>query len=306
MEEENGRPIAQCFDLLAGTSVGGMIALALAAEVKAESIKHTFMEEGASIFSNRPAPRTSIGEFIDFCRSAIKSKYGAERLRDAAVSLLGKESTVGQLKHPVVIPVVNLTKGKPQVIKTDHHPDFKLDHKHLLVDVAMAASAAPTFFPVAEIGNELFADGGLYANSPDLIAFHEARTFFKVHADEVRMLSIGTTTSRFSFSHVGKRDLGIYQWRKRLPYTIISSQQMDVGFIMKHVLGDNYIRIDAIQSKEQESDLGLDVATAEAQSTICGLADATYQDHCSNNTDLLRMLEYEAKAPKFYYRQKVG
>jgi uncharacterized protein len=281
-----------------------MIALALAAEIKAEHIKQTFIDNGISVFSDRPSPRTKIGEFIDFCRSLVTSKYDSEGLRQAAVSLLGKDATVGHLKHPVVIPVVNLTKGKPQIIKTDHHPDFKLDHKLRLLDVALATSAAPIYFPVASIGNELFADGGLFANSPDLIALHEARHFFGIAQEDVRMLSIGTTTSRFSFSHVGKRNIGIYQWRKRLAYTILSSQQMDVEFMMKHLLGDNYLRIDAVQSKEQEADLALDVATVDAQATICGLADSTYQDDCVNNPRLVEILGYTAPGPQFYHREE--
>src|SRR5262249_49751692 len=128
---------------------------------------------------------------------------------------------------PCVIPTVCLSKGGPQIFKTDHHPDFSRDHRVSAVDVAIATSAAPTYFPVAEIADGLYADGGLYANSPDLIALHEAEHFFGISTEDTRLLSIGTTTSRFSFSHGSGTQLGMMQWAmgQRLAQATISSQQ---------------------------------------------------------------------------------
>jgi len=61
IEKEAGRPLARNFDLLAGTSVGGIIALGLAAEVPAAEIKSAFERNGTAIFSERPAPTTRWG-----------------------------------------------------------------------------------------------------------------------------------------------------------------------------------------------------------------------------------------------------
>ncbi|MFC7698268.1 patatin-like phospholipase family protein [Bradyrhizobium sp. GCM10028915] len=68
-----------------------------------------------------------------------------------------------------------------------------------VVDVALATSAAPAFFSLHQIRGELFADGGLYANSPDHLALHEAEYFLEQPLKDISILSIGTTTSRFSF-----------------------------------------------------------------------------------------------------------
>src|SRR5262245_17669170 len=70
-------PIARHFDLLAGTSVGGIIALGLAAEVPATAIKAAFARNGTKIFSARPSPQTSLGVFRDVMRSFFKPKYQA-------------------------------------------------------------------------------------------------------------------------------------------------------------------------------------------------------------------------------------
>ena len=301
LERRIGRPIASCFDLLAGTSVGGIIALGLAAEKSTDQIKSAFEQNGAAIFSRRPAPRTRMGEFVDFFRSFRSAKYRSDPLRRTIVQILGEDTLMGDLKHPVVVPAVNLTKGKPQMFKTDHHPDFKVDHLRRVVDVALATSAAPTYFPIAAVGDELFADGGLFANSPDFVALHEAEYFFRKSVDEVFMLSVGTTTSKFSFSHTLGSDLGTLAWGRRFPQVLLSAQQLEVEYVLRHKLGERYLRIDAEQSKEQERDLGLDIATDAATRTIRGLATATAQE-ALNNAALLEMLSRKADAPVFYHR----
>ena len=302
LERGLGRPLASCFDLLAGTSVGGIIALGLGLGRSAEEIKDAFEENGSRIFSNRPAPTSRLGEKLDFCRSLFSPKYDGLALRDTIVRVVGEGTRLGDLARPVIVPAVNLTKGKPQVFKTDHHPDFKLDHRLRVVDVALATSAAPTYFPLAEIDDELYADGGLFANSPDLLAIHEAEHFFDASTDDICMLSVGTTTTQFSLPHTGGRHLGIFGWGRRLAPTLLSSQQLDISYIVQHKLEDRYIRIDEVQSKEQERDLGLDVATADAKKTIRGLASGSVQSAVNQDT-LIQILKYQAPKPTFYHRE---
>jgi hypothetical protein len=89
----------------------------------------------------------------------------------------------------------------------------------------------------------LFADGGIYANSPDLIALHEAEYFFGRKSEEVSILSIGTTTPKFSCSHRSGLNLGSLGRARRLPQTLLSSQQLDVKYVLEHKLRDDYLRI---------------------------------------------------------------
>jgi predicted acylesterase/phospholipase RssA len=284
LEEYVGAPIARHVDLLAGTSVGGIIALGLAAEVPAAAIKSAFERNGIDIFSDRPAPVTKLGVARDLLRAAWKPKYQAEALRRTITEIVGSGTRMGDLKHRVIVPAVNLTKGKPQVFKTPHHIDFRTDLHLKVVDVALATAAAPTYFPIAEIGDALYADGGLYANSPDLLALHEAEHFLRQPSEVIHVLSIGTTTSQFSFAHALGRQLGSFGWlsEQRLVNVMIASQQHSVDFMMRHRLGDRYLRLDADQSKEQERHLALDVATADAQKTIRGLAGATVQSNIND------------------------
>lgn len=300
IEENLGKPIAQCFDLLAGTSIGGIIALALAAEVPARDIRKAFESNGSKIFSDRPKPK-GLKKLLDMRRYCRSAKYSSKALRETIESIVGADTKIGDLKHAVIVPAVNLTNGSTQFFKTPHHPTFKRDLHLKVVDVALATSAAPTYFPLAEIGNELFADGGLYSNTPDLAALHEAEFFFKFEQRQVGMLSIGTTTSKFSLTHKDGKNFGILQWLsdERLARIAMSSQQIYSNFVIKHKLGERYLKIDHEQSDEQGRDLGLDVATAEATKTILGISEGTYRKYV-NDEVLKKMLSYQ-KSPTVFY-----
>lgn len=302
LEQKSGRPIAKSFDLIAGTSVGGIIALGLCLEKPAATIMAAFQQDGTKIFSNRPNPRTPTAKARDFCRYFRRPKYSSDGLRNTITSIVGPDTRIGDLRHPVIVPTVNLTKGKPQVFKTPHHQTFERDLFLKVVDVALATSAAPTFFPLAEVGNSLFADGGLYGNSPDLMALHEAEHFFEVPISEVRLLSIGTTTSQFSFSHADGRNYGVLKWAldQKLVQASLSSQQSMVDYMVAHRLGPNYLRIDTLQSREQERDLALDVATKAAQKTIMGLAEGSVQKFIAAPF-LNAVLSHAAPPPTFHH-----
>ena len=77
---------------------------------------------------------------------------------------------------------------------------------------------------------------------------------------------------------------------------------MDVTYIIGHKLGDRYVRVDKVQSNEQQQHLGLDVATEDAKKTIRGLASGSTQEAISQEM-VTNILGYQAPAPKFYYRQ---
>jgi patatin-like phospholipase/acyl hydrolase len=302
IEQQAKAPIARHFDLLAGTSIGGILALALAAEVPASDIQKAFEKHGQEIFGANPPPRTGLSSWWELMSRLRKSKHQAGALRATIECILDKELLIGDLRHPVLVPAINLSRGSPQLFKTPHHEDFKLDHSLRVVDVALATSAAPTYFPLATIGDSLYTDGGLYANSPDMLALHEAVHFFEIPEEQVRILSVGTTTSQFSFAHTSSTQFGILDWfrRGRLLNVIIASQQRSVDSMLEHRLEDRYLRLDEVQSKEQEQALGLDVATDEARGTIKSIARGTFQNSINNPT-LRAILNHSPPTPKFFH-----
>jgi len=300
LEEAAGCGLAQCFDLIAGTSVGGIIALGLAAGAPARRIADAFREYGETVFSNAPARGGGLTALLALLGNARRARYRPEPLARLVGALAGEETKIGDLKRRIMIPTVNLTKGQPQVFKTPHHPTFVRDRRLRLVDVALATSAAPTYFPLHAIGGELFADGGLYANAPDLLALHEAEHFLGQLTDDVHILSIGTTTAQFSLAHAIARDLGWLGWMtgQRLAQTMIGAQQINAEAMLRHRLGARYLRIDMTQSPEQAAHIGLDVATPEAAQTLAGLAEAALRDHLGRRA-LADILAHRAPELRF-------
>jgi patatin-like phospholipase/acyl hydrolase len=275
IEADFGRPIGNFFDLTCGTSIGGIVALAVAFEIPMSRVVTVFREYGPLIFpaSHRMGP-------IDYFRYALRPRYKTGPLREAIESLIPKDAILGDALHPLAIPAVNLTQGRQQVFKTRHEKALVRDWRYKAVDIALATSAAPTFFELAEIAGNSYADGGLFANAPDLIAIHEAEHFLGKDVRSMSLLSIGTTTQAYSVPASAGRGFGIGNWMKgqRLFSVIISSQQQFAGQIVAHRLGSRYMRIDHAAEGAQANDLGLDVATSAAESTLIALAEKSVTD----------------------------
>lgn len=247
IEAEIQEPIGRRFDLITGTSIGGLIALAIAFEVPMEKVVRVFRERGPLIFPKcRRAPQGPVSEFFDMLAHLLVPRYHTNPLKDAINELIPTETLLAEVKHAVAIPAVNVTKGTLRIMKTPHDENFLEDAKRSIGEIALATSAAPTFFDLAESKGDFFADGGLFANAPDLVAAHEAEHFFKVPSSRFKLLSIGTLSSEFSIPKIKNRSFGIKNWVKdgRLIELIISAQEQFAKQIMEHRFDRNYVRLD--------------------------------------------------------------
>jgi len=301
-ELSDDKPIARSADLLAGTSVGGIIALGLAAEVEARKIYAAFKERGSQIFPDRPELGGVFGSARYLMKYGKSAKYSSDALRETIEGLLpDKNMTLGDLSHRAIIPAVNLSTGAPRVFKTPHNSNLTYDARLRVVDVALATSAAPTFFPMADIDGAMHADGGLFANAPDILAIHEAEHFLGIDPALFHMLSIGTTTSKFSFSHRNGSNFGLIQWMtgQRLIKAMMASQQKSVEFMARHRLQDRYLRLDEEQSPEQNADLALDMATPHAIGTLTALGEQTGKEARANGA-IRDFLNHDARAAEFF------
>jgi uncharacterized protein len=300
-EAAAGKPIAQCFDLISGTSAGAIAALALALEIPAAEVERVFIEHGPRIFPQIDRPFREAKRTLAFLRSLLRPKYSDAILRDAIASLISDDQTLVAARHRLALPIVNMTTGQIEVIKTPHlanwthHADFKM------IDVGLAAAAAPTYFPMAELSNSLYVDGAIFANAPDLIGVHEAEYYLKCGDPEIEVVSIGTTTGNFSLPYSHGRRYGSARWLRggRLFATIMSAQQQLTQVILRHHLGERYIRIDTFRAPGLESDLTFDGATANGTKTILSLADHAYEEAMKRER-VVAMLQASAPAATFY------
>jgi patatin-like phospholipase/acyl hydrolase len=274
LEARAGEPLARRFDLIAGTSIGGLLALALAYEVPMERLVRIFVDHGPAVFSARKLPSGAMSRLLDLSRSVLGPKYSGQALREALQAEIG-DRRLGDALHRVVVPAVEVGGCQTKIFKTPHTPASEGDGDLRAVDVAMATCAAPAYFPSVRVGRRLYADGGLFAVAPDQVALHELEHFMDVTPDRTSMLSIGTATSRYRPSEGVRGDAGAVGWLSdgRLVLTLISVQQQHVQAMLEDRLGDRYLRLDA--DWPSAAGLGIDVATPKAVETLTALARKT-------------------------------
>lgn len=262
LEKALGRPIASHFDLICGTSVGGILALGLADEIPANQLQALFEENGDRIFGCRSLLRRLVGFWFT-------AKHSSEGLKNVLTERFG-EKTVGELKHRVLIPTVNYSTGRGQFFKTPHHLSFELDHHMRLVDVALATSAAPVYLPLSRNQRGVFADGGLVGNAPGLFGLHEVRTFLTSDQNaRIRVLLIGTMTIGATVRGSASLDRGFGKWRGGLFDLVISAQESSVDYMLRQSLGANYYQIDDKATPDQSRDVkSLDNVSLGATNTL--------------------------------------
>ena len=165
IEEKTGKPIGEFFDMICGTSTGGLIALAITKGVPCKIVADFYEKHGKLIFPNT----TGILGLTDKARQGFwGTKYDTGPLKKAITELLNDYDKMDSCNHLMCIPAFNVTKGRPKVFKYPFG-HFHAEKRHTILNVALATSAAPTFLPSIKIEEDQYVDGGLYANNPAMI-----------------------------------------------------------------------------------------------------------------------------------------
>lgn len=146
------------FDLIVGTSTGGIIALALGMGISGKGVLSFYEEHGPAIFSGSRRLRGYSSWF--------RPKYDPSPLRTALKTVFG-EKRLGDSTRRLVIPSLDIAKGEVHIWKTAHHPRFQTDYRASMVDVALATAAAPTYFPTHRLASGIpLVDGGDMGKQP--------------------------------------------------------------------------------------------------------------------------------------------
>ena len=184
----------------AGTSTGGLIALALANGVDIATILNVYLTEGSTIFTENgwlPAAgsdEASVQELLGSGPGLLECEYTSTGLLSVANSLLGS-STLSDAPKFVAVNSAQLWNGTSWMAQTLSNATGNPFAGVTMVDAALATSAAPTYFPPHEIsGFGFFADGGVFANNPTMAAVAElCRDGY--NPSGVMVLSLGTGIS---------------------------------------------------------------------------------------------------------------
>ncbi len=213
-EEHFGRPVASVFDMIAGTSTGGIIALGLGLGKSAAEIAAFYRDDGRCIFPRLPQRR--LIRWWKLWWALHGPRLNHEEL-ERSLKRRFEDHLLGESTCRLVIPAFLMPKTEIAVFKTDHHEDFRNDHKTPMWKVARATSAAPTYLKGLEHeeSGRIFIDGGVWANNPAMVALVDALTAYDLTPDQVQMLSIGTGNAPFSLSK-DKVVSGLVAWREAI------------------------------------------------------------------------------------------
>ena len=182
----NGQSVAGYFDLIVGTSTGGIVALGLGAGLRASEMRDLYVGRGSEIFP----PRRGLRRVFHSVGRAVMHGYDGEALERVLGEYLG-DTLLGDSRVRLCIPSFEGVHSEVFVFKTPHHQDFRLDWREKMVKVALATSAAPTYFRPLDDDGYKFVDGGIWANNPVMIGLAEALTSFSAPRERIRILSLG-------------------------------------------------------------------------------------------------------------------
>jgi uncharacterized protein len=246
LEEITGKRIADHFDLIVGTSTGGLIALAMGLEQTPASIRDFYLQKASEIF---PAP--SVWQRLWTGFGWIGPKYQPAGLKGALQDRFGTDQLLGRSKCRLVINSIYAEGSGPRCFKTRHHPTYDRDHRYAAWEVGMATAAAPTYFPAYRASDgRHHIDGGLWANCPVMVGLVEAIGVLGQMPGGVDVLCVGTCrheTSVHASALNGGKMQHIVVKRRAIHDIVLESQRIAAMNMAKLLVGRNGIlEVDAV------------------------------------------------------------
>ena len=240
----DGGSVANHFDMIAGTSTGGIIALALGKGMTAQQALKIYTERGESIFPTKKG----LGKAARLAKWIFRPKHDQSVLETQLTEEFG-DILFGESLSRCVIPSFDGQFGEPVIYKTPHHPDYKMDQHKSMVDIALHTTAAPSIFPAVKDDSFVMIDGGIWANNPVMNALVDALVCFDVPRENIRILSIGTGEGTFSLTEKTQNG-GAKQWASLLPFYAASRAQSKNALGQAFLLAgkNNVVRIDVPES----------------------------------------------------------
>lgn len=243
LEEKYGQ-IIDYFDMISGTSTGGIIALGLSLGLPAKKMMDFYQIYGPKIFRNHSRNQKWLSTIIQFF---IRSKYLDLDLRKCLQILL-QDHIINDSKCLLCIPITNASNYRGAVIKTPYRKEFTRDGLLKMVDVALATTAAPTYFPIAKLNDKELThcvDGGLWSNNPALVGLIEAYSYFVGESKEfsyVSILSINNLYSDEGWQKTSeKRKASICKWREHI-FSMVTNSQTQFAHDVLNILSQSEIK----------------------------------------------------------------
>lgn len=284
-KEGDEKRLADYFDMVVGTSTGGMLAgfyltknpkgTVPSTEFEAQQALDLYMKKGVNIFND-----SKYFSWFGMRQLVNAVQYNPKVLENLLEDNFG-DNMMHDLLKPCTITTYNLNRKKAFFIRSEDHSTRNRTFK--VKDALRSTSAAPTYFPPAKIQNHAEKlnknedkfmyniDGGVFANNPTLCAYSEARNMtFKDQGVEfptgaqMLIVSIGTGGGNFELADLNKSSKwGVIKWAKATPNIMMDGSIDTVDYQMKQLYGTmeadhqkNYLRIDVPQDfRKYEADM---------------------------------------------------
>lgn len=295
LKTNSGNPdahIADYFDLIAGTSTGGILtALYLTPDANkrprytAQDALDFYLNYGQTIFHK------NFWYTLKSLNGVLGAKYPAKPFKELLHSIFGS-LRLSELLKPCLIPSFDIKNNRAiffnQIDCLAHHKeDFFIRH------IIRATTAAPSYFPVAQITsceNTPFSliDGGVFANNPALCAYIECQklTDHYLSPHDILLLSLGTGITHHNLNTRFLNSGGVSQWALPLFNILLSSNSEIVHHKLNVIFDDlnldnNYLRIQTHFDSYDAKELALDSTTTADMRALCDLAELVTNDYKS-------------------------
>ena len=304
LERRTGQRIHELFDLIVGTSTGGILAAGLTRPQKgqaggpcsAEELGNVYSERGREIF-NRSLWKgvTSLGGFSD-------EKYDAAHLEGILDEILG-HAELKDTVPDIIVTSYDIEKREPYLFKTSKARAAEEGRNHLLRHVARATSAAPTYFEAFLLdgtqwkgekdNRRALVDGGVFANNPSMIALSEALSS-GTDMNEILLCAVGTGMNDRKILYEEAKDWGPLGWAKPVISVMMDGMSDSADYHARKLLPDSagdpgaqrYFRFD-IRLENALDDL--DAAHRANVLALSGEADKIMKEHAD---ELARLAEF--------------
>jgi len=253
------------FDLVAGTSIGGLLACGIAAGIAARRLRETLEDDGGTVFPERSWATA---------RQMMGPLYSAATLAAVVRKALGSAATqtLQQIDVPLLVPAVSWISGEVVTFESKGLAGTRAPATTLL-DVCLATSAAPTYFPAHALDSDVLVDGGLVANAPDLCALLAAQARWRLPFASYEMLSIGTAGSPAG-GVAGRVPQSGARWARgaQIVKLVLAAQERLAVTQCERLLQSGFFRIDQQPAQGQLELQAMDQVDASTTTTLRKLA----------------------------------
>lgn len=302
IEKLSGKPVHQLFDLIVGTSTGGILAAGLArprsgraGPVPAKELVDLYSKRGRDIFSRSFWKGvTSLGGYTD-------EKYDAAPLEKILRTMLGRTELKDTMVD-IVVTSYDIERRKPYLFKTRKARAKPLGRNHLLRHLARATSAAPTYFEPflldksqweGEKKRRALIDGGVFANNPSMIALSEALSS-GTDMQDIVLCAVGTGMHDRKIPFDDAKDWGPLGWAKPVISVMMDGMSDSAHYHAQQLLAGSksskqqYFRFDICLGDEALDDL--DAADGANVAALLHKADEIIRKQRKELRQLVRIL----------------